>query len=208
MISPEGQWIITDPQGTNPKSMSFEIDGEAWSVICERGNGQADFLGVGFTHNGSIFVARGLVRQDAELGEKVGLVRYDMSSLGELPARWYHCSLGGRISEGLSSAGPSDSIFGEYRADYASGDGTAFNPLRKTIVEQSNGLQFTWWDDEKFHYMGVGCMVADDLLAAWGPPGALVQFVHYKPAPSGQMLHGRWYDLGRNLSGTEVLARP
>ena len=207
MNNSDGTWAVKSPEKNNPKLISFEPDGEALAVRCQRGNGLPDFLGVGFVHDNALCVARGLVQQKAELGQKVGLVKYDIRALGELPARWYHCSLNGRISDGLSSAGPSETLIGEYRADYSAGDGTAFNPLRKTIAKRDDEYQFSWWDDEKFHYLGIGCIVANNLFAAWGPPGALVQFVSYDIGTSGQTLCGNWYDLGRGLSGTETLER-
>lgn len=208
MINPKGRWNVIEANDKSPVSVSFENDGDAWSVVCERDKRLPELLGVGYVHKGFLCVARGLVQQDAELGHKVGLVKYDLRTPGELPARWYHCSLGGILSEGLSSDGPATTIVGEYRADYASGDGTAFNPLRKTIIERSDRFEFSWWDDDKFHYLGVGCIVADDLFAAWGPPGAIVQFAYYNLDSSGSTIRGRWHDFGRSFSGIETLKRP
>ena len=162
---------------------------------------------MGFFHKGFLCVARGLVQQAADLGDIVGLVKYNLSQLGELPATWYHCSLNGHLSKGHSSNGPSQSIFGEYRADYSSGEGVAFNPLRKTVTQENDAIRFAWWDDERFHYLGVGQIVADDLFAAWGPPGAIVQFASYGLNSEDGHLHGKWLDLGRNRSGTESLRR-
>ena len=207
MIDPKGHWRIVEAKGNHPASISFKKDGEAWSVRCKRYGGLPDLLGVGFIHGDFLCIARGLVQQDADLGQKVGLVRYDLNMPGKLPAKWYHCSLKGKISDGLSSNGPTSTIIGEYQADYANSDGMAFNPLRKTITQHKHCLQFSWWDDEKFYYLGVGCIIAGNLYAAWGPPGAIIQFVYYNLNSSRSALHGQWYDFGRNLSGTEILAR-
>lgn len=207
MIDPTGHWTVFEGHPRNPQSISFDTDGEAWSITCERSNGLPDLLGVGLEHENFLCVARGLVQQNAELGHKVGLVKYCLNTPGELPATWYHCSLNGKLSEGFSSDGPQATLTGEYRADYQSGDGVAFNPLRKTITKRGNGFELSWWDDEHFHYLGVGRIVGGCLFAAWGPPGAIVQFSYYDLSSPEPDIRGSWQDLGRDWSGTEILKR-
>lgn len=207
MISPEGTWTAMGSAEHEPKSVTFLPDGEAWRVTHLQDEGSTELLGVGFIHKGFLCVARGLVQQAADLGDIVGLVKYDLSNLGELPATWYHCSLKGHLSKGLSSSGPLETIFGEYQADYSSDDGVAFNPLRKTITKENDAMRFAWWDNERFHYLGIGQIVAEDLFAAWGPPGAIVQFAYYTLEVPDEHLRGQWWDLGRNFSGAEELTR-
>lgn len=207
MINPEGTWAADGLNSCGPHSTTFTQEGEAWTVVCSQTPDFPRLLGVGFTHGNFLCVARGHVEQQADLGEIVGLVKYDISQFGELPATWYHCSLNGRLSRGLSSDGPTETLFGEYRADYSSGDGIAFNALRKTIARENNCMRFAWWDNERFHYLGVGQTMANSLFAAWGPPGALVQFVCYDLASENTCLRGRWWDLGRGYSGHETLVR-
>ena len=92
MLNPQGNWTIRDSESQFLQTVAFEPDGEAWAVRHERRDGQSAFEGVCFIHKSFLCLARGLVSQPADLGKKVGLVKYDLSKLGELPARWYHCS--------------------------------------------------------------------------------------------------------------------
>ncbi|WP_430448194.1 hypothetical protein [Rhodophyticola sp.] len=207
MIDPKGTWTAQEGGDGGPKSVRLAKEGDAWRVTHLQRTGYPELHGVGFTYKGFLCIARGLVQQAADLGDVVGLVKYDITQFGELPAAWYHCSLNGQLSTGLSSGGPSTSLLGEYRADYSSGDGAAFNPLRKTISMEGDAMRFAWWDDERFHYLGIGQMVAGSLFAAWGPPGALVQFAFYDLDTEDGTLQGQWWDLGRSFSGSETLIK-
>jgi len=188
-------------------TVTFERDGEAWSMILEGTSDTPSMRGVAFEHEGFLCLARGIVLQSADLDGTVGLVQYDIQNFGSLPARWYHPSLGGKLSEGFSANGPEDMIVGEYQADYQDSEGSAFSPLRKTIARAGPGYQFSWWDEERFHYLGVGREVHGALFAAWGPPGSIIQFVYYNLRQPGDSIHGEWIDYGRNRHGSEMLSR-
>lgn len=200
----EGRWSVRTA-GQERYQLDFRPDGEAWAVRLE-GNGRTPSMsGVGFEHNGFLCVSRGIVTQAAELGGSVGLVQYDVTTFGNLPARWYHPSLNGQLSEGLSANGPSDTLVGEYDADYQNAQGDAFNPLRKTITKSEDRHLFSWWDETRFHYLGVGRLLAGALFAAWGAPGAILQFAAYDLRSGSDQVEGAWLDYGRNRAGTEVL---
>lgn len=208
-----GEWKVSSQEGGEEfiarkmGIMTLDQDGEVWSVRMDMEGHTMPLTGVGFEHNGYLCIARGIAVGAAELDGSVGLVRYDLQKPGNLPARWYHPSLDGRMSDGISTDGPTNSLTGEYNADYESLDGIAFNPLRKTILDNGAGYQFSWWDDEKFHYVGVGNKINGSLYAAWGPPGSIIQFVSYNIQGADGILEGDWIDHGRNKFGIESLSR-
>ena len=171
-------------------------------------DGSHDLTGVGIVSKGNrLCVSRGIVNQTAELDKSVGLVCYDISRFGELPARWYHPSLQGLISDGHSADGPENTLEGEYKADYEDKNGNAFDPLRKTIEKVREEYRFSWWDSTKFNYVGVGQSLENELFAAWGPPGSIIQFAQYELDEQNQTLIGSWIDYGRNMNGSEKFRR-
>ena len=205
-MNPSGRWLATN--GSHDKYIiEFERCGEAWSVFMDGINNTPPMQGVAFEHDGLLCVARGIVTQIADLDGSVGLVQYNLKNHGNLPARWYHSSLVGKLSEGLSANGPAKTIAGEYHADYEDANGNAFNPLRKTITKTNTYYVFAWWDEEKFHYVGIGKEVSGALFAAWGPPGSIIQFSCYDFRQTQDRIHGEWLDYGRNRRGLETLSR-
>ena len=206
MLKIDGSWSANGNDGIK-RILKFEPSGDAWTVNYADEEGSSLMRGVGFFHDDILCIARGVVNQSAQLDGTVGLVQYELQTFGTLPARWYHSSLDGSLSEGLSSEGPIDGIVGEYRADYEDQEGKAFNPLRKTILETNGHYSFAWWDDEKFHYVGVGYEVSGSLFAAWGPPGSIIQFAFYKMCTNSETIEGEWFDYGRSRKGLETLTK-
>lgn len=206
MLDPSGTWSV-DGNNDGYEFIEFTPYGEVWTVGLTHKKDLPSMRGVGFFHQGYLCVARGIVVQPAELDGTVGLVQYELQNFGTLPARWYHPSLSGTLSEGLSFDGPSDGIVGEYYADYQDREGSAFTQLRKTILKATGCFHFSWWDYEKFHYIGIGSIVAGNLFAAWGPPGSIIQFVYYDFRYAETGVCGAWYDYGRGKRGIEVLCR-
>ena len=201
----QGKWCRTI-EGQADDTIEFMPDGDTWSILITQQDGTPVLSGVGFEHQGFLFTSRGIAATSTELGGTVGLVRYDICDLGNLPARWYHTSLRGKLSDGLSTHGPKDKLVGEYRADYEDASGNAFNPLRKTISETNRALEFSWWDEEKFHYVGVGQKINGSLFAAWGPPGSIIQFANYDIRNASSNLCGSWYDYRRGRDDQEYLS--
>lgn len=211
----EGRWRTSDARGPEGQpyqaSATFTADDEAllgrWAVVDEGRTRQ--LTGVAMANEDRLCAARGVVTQDAELAGSVGLVCYRIDTYGHLPARWYHPSLGGRIGDGLSAEGPTDGLCGDYRADYASGSGGDFEPLRKTVTRRDEAsediYEFVWHTDSKVHYIGVGRVFAGRLWAAWGPPGALIQLVNYTLSGDRRVMEGSCLEAGRPGQGIEIL---
>lgn len=216
-MRPEGVWE-TDPTPPNAPtdasirrcSLALHTDGEACLVREGSPGGAGPTLeGVALVIDERLVVARGVVMGEAELGGSVGLVCYDTRMPGRMPALWYHPSLRGRVSEGLSDHGPVGGLVGEYTADYADAAGTAFEPLRKTIQGiGADGYLMSWWTESRFHYLGVGLGWEGHLAAAWGPPGSVIEIGVYEcAADDTDAIVGRWADYGRARRGRETLRR-
>ena len=209
----EGKWKVQTNNTSTTDAVKMDgvltisPSGNAWDIRIDLDNGKEPVLGVGFVNGNFLCVARGIVTQKAELGETVGLVEYDISTLGNLPARWYHPSLAGTISKGISTHGPTDTLVGEYQADYSSKEGVAYDALRKTIIDLKTMYQFSWWNNSRFHYVGTCTIVNDYLYVAWSAPGSIVQFVHYDLTNTENAAVGAWSDFARNKFGSESLDR-
>ena len=109
-------------------------DGEAWRCAWHRESeeGQAEDLeGVAICIGNVIFAGRS---RNIEHQPSPGIVVYKIQGNGDLPARWYHPDLQGRLGEGLSTDGPEGQFVGRYRAEYSSATGT-FDPLVKELIQ-------------------------------------------------------------------------
>lgn len=169
-------------------TLAIQPDGEALSLTWRFAGltgSPSIFRGVGFVREMELYAAR--IPTDDHDGSKPGVVVYDISRLGRLPARWYHEDLQGMLGSGLSVDGPTDTLIGTYKAEYGSAT-QEFAPLRKSLTEHGRGYRFRWSDPERDIYTGIGFAKRNILVCAWGEPSAKLEVVHYQMEQPGRLL--------------------
>ena len=202
----------TTPAGTSYSGqLAITTDGQAfrleWSFP---GHTPAHYDGVGFFLGDAFYASRSPARSDPDPDAFAGIVRYDTSRLGDLPARWYHPSLNGNVCNGRSTDGPPESLSGIYTADYSSADGHEFLTLLKTISPDGVGYRLSWTTAGHEDFSGVGAAAPAELYAAWSnPPRAEIQVMRFAPLDDNTGLHAQWLDaLDMSAIGTETIPRP
>ncbi|MGJ3262926.1 MAG: hypothetical protein ACFE0R_06800 [Salinarimonas sp.] len=182
-------------------------DGEAFRARwLRRGpDGTVALHGVAFVHEGVVVAARSRLAEPS-----AGVVAYAIREDGDMPARWYHPELAGRLGEGLSTDGPRDTLEGLYRAEYASAS-ARFDPLVKELVRVGDVRLLAWRTARETLYEGVGLLFGRRLVAAWATPRASIEVIRYRPATDvsaappedvlGGPLAGRWAARERAAAG-------
>ena len=130
------------------------------------------------------------VRASLSAEPSAGVVAYAIRADGDMPARWYHPDLDGRLGEGLSTDGPHDGLEGLYRAEYASASG-AFEPLVKELRRVGEVRLLAWRTSRETLYEGVGLLHGATLVAGWATPRASIEVVRYVRDAEGA-LSGTW----------------
>jgi hypothetical protein len=165
-------------------------EGEAWLLDWRRGNTSPSFQqGVAIILGHTVFAARSGNGPEDGFAPP-GIVVYERDATGELPARWYHPDLKGRLGEGRSLEGPSGGYVGTYRAEYASQD-EAFEPLVKEIARQGTAYRFAWRTPQETVYIGIGVELGANLVAAWSTPRESLDVAIYHVSPETGDLVGK-----------------
>jgi|GEM_PF-2777723 len=186
-------------------TLDISDDGDAyllsWQMQGRDATRNTMFSGVGFV-TGNLLVAGRSPINFPPL-PSVGVVVYDISKKGTLPARWYHNNLKGKLGQGLSTEGPSDSLTGTYVAEYGS-QNEEFTPLRKEVITHGKGFHFRWLQGQETMFIGVGFSLGLSMFCAWGTPRQEIDVLVYQVSRNGE-LDSEWCALsgdGANF-GTE-----
>lgn len=186
-------------------TMRCTAEGEAWRLAWSFSKDDAlPLRGVGIIMGQTLFAARSGNNLEQAFPSP-GVVVYERDAKGELPARWYHPELQGRLGEGRSLGGPLRGYVGTYHAEYASTDG-AFDPLIKEITQQGMAYRFSWSTKQEKIYIGIGKEFGPNLAAAWSTPRGSLEVAIYEIDPKLGTLTGGSIQHS-DLSGCEVIER-
>jgi hypothetical protein len=204
--------------GTTPALRSYSAhltvtpDGDAYRLHWEISYSEPGrtarpdiFDGVGFFLGNVFYASRSYARPADNGAQHAGVVRYDTTTFGDLPARWYHPSLNGKVCHGRSTDGPTDRLDGSYTANYSS-DEAAFATLVKTISKFGDAYKISWTENGEQIFSGVGFAIDGEFYSAWAsPPRSDLHVLRYELMDGGN-LSAAWINAENpNGVGTETL---
>ena len=213
--SPLGAWKIVEARTPeNERYTGSLLVGRLGSLLlCQWSTTLGSFSGVGLLHNGRMLVAR-----TAQGHERPGIVRYTLTSTGQLDAVWATDQMGGLQGTGIAqpvaptSGTPQTTCWDVL---YYDENGNKTRALRVCLAARGEVFDTTWHDLGRADagtpcFDGVGRATPTGFAAAWSRTEGHVEVVKtllmYEPTTPGEAA-GTSATQGCDRLGEEVLRR-
>jgi len=193
--SPVGTWSITTAKtidetpyfGTVQIHQMGQIYSMSWLTTL------GDYPGIAFFEDGHLYAG-------CSSGEAYGISLYHINNDGTLDGKWAAASNIGTVESEKAQGGTPGEIAGSYQVKGTIGKTRSYQGVLN-IIPFGEIYQISWMVGGD--YKGVGLLVDDKLIVAWGEGN--VFSLHYQIL--GNRAYGQWGVREKSVMGTETLDR-